>query len=292
VPESLKLLLLGGNGQLGRSIQESAQGSPFEISAPSSLQLDMRNAELVVESFKHFRPDYVINAAGWTNVDLAESNTEAANAINFGGVKHLALASRKFGARLIHFSTDYVFSGSKEKPYTEEEPQSPINEYGKSKAEAEKMLTAEFSEISTIFRTSWLFGRHGNNFVKTISRKILSRENQINVVGDQLGHPTSSLELSQMIITYLNHEWKPGIYNLTNSGSTTWANFASEILRYFPDSNCRIHEIRSEDLETTTKRPRFSVLDNSKVINSLGLSMSDWKIALKNEFPRIKEALK
>jgi dTDP-4-dehydrorhamnose reductase len=115
--------------------------------------------------------------------------------------------------------------------------------------------------------------------------------NQINVVGDQLGHPTSSLELSQMIITYLNHEWKPGIYNLTNSGSTTWANFASEILRYFPDSNCRIHEIRSEDLETTTKRPSFSVLDNSKVINSLGLSMSDWKIALKNEFPRIKEAL-
>ena len=291
MPEGLKVLMLGGNGQLGRSIQESAQGLPLEIFAPSSLQLDMRSEDQVVESFKHFNPDYVINAAGWTNVDLAESNTEAAHAINFEGVKNLALASRKFGARFIHFSTDYVFSGSKERAYTEEDPQSPINEYGKSKAEAEKMLTVEFSEVSTTFRTSWLFGRHGNNFAKTISRKILSSENQINVVGDQLGQPTSSIELSQMIITYLNHEWQPGIYNLTNSGSTTWANFASEILRYFPDSNCKIHVIHSKDLETKTKRPSFSVLDNSKVINSLGLSMLDWKTALKTEFPKIKEAL-
>ena len=287
----MKVLLLGGNGQLGRSIQESAQGSPFEIFAPSSLQLDMRSEELVFESFELFKPDYVINAAGWTNVDLAESKAEAAYALNFGGVKNLALASRKFGVRLIHFSTDYVFSGSKEKSYTEEDPQEPINVYGQTKAEAEKMLIAEFSEISTIFRTSWLFGRYGDNFVKTISRKILASENQIDVVCDQLGQPTSSIELSEMLINYLNHEWQPGIYNLTNSGSATWASFASEILRYFPDTNSKIREIYSQDLKTKTKRPNFSVLDNSKVINLLGLSMSDWKTALATEFPKIKKVL-
>jgi dTDP-4-dehydrorhamnose reductase len=274
-----KILVTGANGQLGSELRELSDQYPqYQFIFLSRDELDISDANKTLLLFKKTSPDFCINCAAYTAVDKAEIEKEAAYKINAEGVKNLAGAAKSCNTHFIHISTDYVFNGRSDKPYTEGHPTDPVNVYGHSKLQGEIAGLAE-NEESIIIRTSWVYSSFGNNFVKTMIRLMQSKK-EINVVAEQYGSPTYAADLAQIIIQIINSKkWVPGIYHFSNEGETNWFEFAKAIKENI-NSVCRIHPISTEQYPTPAKRPDYSVLNNEKIRRVYNVVPNHWRDSL------------
>ncbi len=280
-----KILLTGCNGQLGRALRKEYEKKEVTlintdvVEGDGVIALDITNIDAVVKLIEEKRPDVIINCAAHTNVDACEVEWDAAYRINAIGPRNLSIAATKVGAKMIHVSTDYVFEGNGTKPYTEFDAPNPISAYGKTKLEGENFVKA-FSNKYFILRTAWLYGE-GKNFVKTMLRLAETRE-EVSVVCDQLGSPTSATELAKMIC-YLEPTENYGVFHATCEGDTNWAEFASEIFR-MAGKDTKVNFISSEEYANlnpqAAKRPMYSILDNYMLQLTGDYRMADWKEAL------------
>jgi len=227
---------------------------------------------------------WVINCAAYTAVDKAEDEEAFALRLNAEGPGNIARLCTRIGARLIHISTDYVFSGEGSRPYLESDPVSPTGAYGRTKAAGEKAVLADAPD-AIIVRTAWLYGRYGPNFVATMLR-LMAAKDEIGVVADQKGTPTWAYDLSVAIAGLVTKDGVPaGIYHFTNTGETTWHGFAQEILRAGTDLGllarpCRIKALTTAEYPTKTKRPAYSVLSKDKIL-AAGIAAPEWKASLR-----------
>jgi len=278
----MKLMVTGSKGQLGTELLR--QPGRHEVVAADCQALDITNADAVSGFISKFNPGAVINAAAYTAVDKAESDREAAFAVNRDGPKNLARVCADMDIPLVHVSTDYVFDGSKQGAYVETDPVVPLGVYGKSKLAGEQAVQ-ELCPNHLIVRTSWVFSAQGNNFVTTMLRLGAERE-ELGVVADQIGKPTSAGELAQVILSILpdiNGRW--GTYHLAQPGVTSWYGFAEAIFdetrQQGMDMKIRkINAVTTSDYPTPAKRPANSELDCSKLESTFRISIKPWKESL------------
>lgn len=259
----IRVLVTGANGQLGQTINELYSNIPnFEFIFTTKTQLDITDSTKVEEYFSINKFHYCINCAAYTNVEGAESNPDEAFKVNAEAVKHLASTCKKNKVVLIQISTDYVFDGEKDAPYNEKDEPNPLNEYGKSKLAGEHYIQTILEEYF-IIRTSWLYSKYGNNFLKTIIAKIQNQE-ALTITTSQTGAPTSCIDLAQFIFKLMkNRENNYGIYHFSASGQTTWFDYALQIGKLFEDYDCK-KIVPASQFKSKAKRPRYSLLDNSK----------------------------
>lgn len=273
------LLITGSNGQLGNEVRlqldRSENKSIFTPIYTDVDTLDITSEERVEEFFRTHKVDFVVNCAAYTAVDKAESEKELCYKINTEAVKILAKSAIKHSAKLIQISTDYVFDGNGHRPYTEDHPTAASSVYGQSKVDSERFLQENMAESSLIIRTSWLYSKFGNNFVKTMIRLGSEREN-LNVVFDQIGTPTSATDLAKAIITILKaDEFVGGIYHFSNEGVCSWYDFATSIMQA-KGLKCSVSPILSKGYPTPAPRPHFSVLDKAKIKATYGVQIPHW----------------
>ena len=282
-----KILVTGCLGQLGRAIQKE-YGDSVEfirtdvVDAEGVTKLDITKVEEVMAMCQTTKPDVIINCAAATNVDGCEKEVDMAYKINAIGPRNLAIAAEAIGAKMIHISTDYVFTGNGTRPYTEFDEPAPISAYGRTKYEGEKFVR-EFSTRYFILRTAWLYGE-GKNFVRTMLA-LAETHDELSVVCDQLGTPTSAKELAKMI-HYLEPTDNYGIFHATCEGDTNWADFAAYIFEK-KGVNCKVNRVTSEEYKkmnpASADRPKYSILDNYMLRLTGDYRMKDWKDAF-NEF--------
>ncbi len=277
----MKILVTGGNGQLGYSLRLASAESPHHFVFTDIEELDITCAEKVEAFFEHTKIDVVINCAAYTAVDLAEDNEVQADILNHKAVAILADACKRHNATLIHISTDYIFSGDAEIPYNEEAVPAPISVYGRTK------LAGEHAVISSgcnyiILRTAWLYSQFGRNFAKTM-RELTATRSEIRVVADQVGTPTYAGDLAKAITYIINSGQlsKCGIYNYSNEGQCSWHEFALEIAQLSGNSHCKISPCTTADYPTKACRPEYSVLDKRKIKEVFGIEIHQWKESLK-----------
>ena len=275
-----KIIVTGAGGQLGQEIKVLASVFPsFDFVFADRGQLPINDPARVSAFFNEYQPAWCINCAAYTAVDKAESEQEAAFAINGDAPGYLARACRGAGTRLIHISSDYVFDGSSATPLKEDDNTDPINIYGASKLEGEKQALQIHPDGTIIIRTSWVYSRFGNNFVKTMIRLMTERP-AINVVNDQIGSPTYAADLAAAILHIINAaHFVPGIYNYSNEGELSWYDFALAI-RKLIGSNCAVGPIASVNYPTPARRPHYSLLDKSLIKKTYGISIPDWHASL------------
>ncbi|KYH34461.1 dTDP-4-dehydrorhamnose reductase [Clostridium tepidiprofundi DSM 19306] len=287
----MKVLITGARGQLGSQIidiikkGESEIGNidfsykNAEIKGIDVEELDITDENAVIEYFGAFNPDIVINPAAYTDVDGCETNEELAYKVNSLGARNIAIACEKCKSKLIHISTDYVFSGDGQVPYREYDLTNPMSVYGKTKLLGEEYVR-QFCSRGFIVRTAWLYGYNGQNFVKTIMKLAKKRE-KIDVVNDQRGNPTNAEDLAHHILKIaLTEEY--GIYHCTGKGECSWYDFACKIVEYAGIA-CTVSPVTSEKFKRPAKRPSFSSLDNMMLRCTVGDDMREWEDAL-NEF--------
>ena len=277
------VLVTGANGQLGQSIQSIAGSYPdIQFVFCSSSDLDITNKENCVFVFDKSNPDYCINAAAYTAVDKAESESEKAHLVNVIGAKNLAEACNDFGVTLIHISTDFVFDGNKSLPYTEEDATNPQSIYGQTKLDGESAIQKIINNYF-IIRTSWVYSQFGNNFMKTILRLAKERKS-LNIVSDQIGTPTNAIDLAEAILKITLSKGEDlgdafGIYNFSNEGECSWYDFAKKILE-INNINIDLQPILTTSYPTPAKRPKYSVLNKSKIKNRFGIEIKSWEESL------------
>lgn len=279
------ILVTGANGQLGKEFNALAGSFPqnkFIFLSKNELLID--HFDDVKNAFKKYRPQYCINCAAYTAVDKAETEKELAWMVNAEAVTILASVCKDFNARFIHFSTDYVFDGNATDPYKEDDPTNPQSVYGYSKLQGEQdALLANTDSI--IIRTSWVYSRFGKNFVK-IMLKLMSERDEINVVNDQIGSPTYAADLAEVTMQIIEScqlsavTCQPGIYHYSNTGTISWFDFATAI-KEISGSTCKINPIPTSQYPTTAKRPAYSVLDKTKIQQTFGIELKEWKESLK-----------
>ncbi len=274
------ILITGANGQLGnefRALEALYPFCHFTFLSRSDLSIsDSKNLRLL---FERSAIDACVNCAAYTAVDLAETNQEEAYRVNADAVGELAALCEEFRCQLVHISTDYVFDGTNTSGYVETDPVHPINLYGKSKLEGERLALKNNPSV-IIVRSSWIFSRYGKNFVKTMIRLMQERET-ISVVGDQTGRPTYAADLAKAIMQILFSGQPPvaGIYHYCNNGITNWYEFAVTI-RDLIQSSCNVKQIATSDYPTPAKRPACSVLHTGKIEQVFQLSIPHWKDSL------------
>jgi len=290
----MKILLTGANGQLGREIRRHAR-QPSQIIYPLTRgQMDISSPDSVTKAFRDNKPNLVINAAAYTQVDQAETDAVSAYRVNRDGPGLLAVQCAKANIPLIHISTDYVFDGMKGAPYTESEHISPIGVYANSKAQGETLVGNAPKHI--IIRTSWVYGFYGNNFVKTMSRLGRQKSN-IGVVADQFGCPTAAGDLAQVILAIAHEiadekfaQW--GCYHFCGAGATTWYDFAQAVFkiarRFGYEPAPTITAITTDQYPTAARRPPYSVLDCTRLIRTFDISPAPWQSSLE---PVVKEIM-
>lgn len=283
------ILVTGANGQLGQEVKElSIQYPQHQFLFCSRTELDIADAVSVQKVFENFQPQFCINCAAYTAVDKAETETEAALAINATGTKNLAEACSKSGAKFIHISTDYVFDGNGTEPYKVDHPTSPVNAYGASKLQGE-LDALNANPESVIIRTSWVYSAYGANFVKTMMRLMQSRP-EISVVADQRGAPTYAADLAAAIMQIIETQtWHPGIYHFSNEGNITWHQFA-EAVNELGGYNCKVNPIPTSGYPTPAKRPAYSVMDLSKIVATYGIQLKAWKQSLQTCMKKLEHA--
>lgn len=277
------VLVTGANGQLGNELRIVSKKYPrYNFIFTSHEELPIEDKESVESFFKQNKIDYCINCAAYTAVDKAESEKEAAFQINATAVGDLATACVNSNTKLVHISTDYVYEGSDAKPLKEEAPVGPLNVYGESKLKGEE-LALQNAPSTIIIRTSWVYSSFGNNFVKTMIR-LLSEKQEINVINDQQGCPTYAADLAEVIMKLVTQmdegENFSGIVNYCNAGITTWYDFAVEI-RSLINSKCIINPIPSSAYKTAAIRPKYSVLDTTKIRKWFQSDIPSWEESLK-----------
>ena len=274
-----KILVTGANGQLGQCLQKiSSQFEEFEFIFTDSETLDITNKEEVNDFFWQNAPDFCINAAAYTAVDLAETDVEKAFLVNADGTENLAEACAENNAQFIHVSTDYVFDGENNLAYTEEDFTNPLGVYGASKLAGDE-LALEVNPCSVILRTSWVYSEFGKNFVKTMLNLFATKE-ELSIVADQFGQPTNANDLAEAIMKIIKSEKiTPGIFNFSNLGRISWFDFAEKIAE-LSDAKIKLNAIETSQYPTPAKRPKNSVLDLDKISKTYAIQLKPWEESL------------
>ncbi len=288
----MKVVITGKGSQLANELSDTI---PQEINAFSfnRTELDITNPDHVQHCLSQYQPDVLINTAAYTAVDKAESEQEKAFNVNSKAVGLLTEMAKSFNVRLIHISTDFVFSGDAVVPYPPEAPVGPKSVYGSSKASGEDQILTTYPKNSLILRTSWLYSAYGYNFVKTMLRLMQERES-LSVVVDQIGTPTWAHGLAQAIWAFVEKRDVTGIFHWSDAGQTNWFDFATAVMEEALDigilqKSIRIKPINSDDYPTPATRPKYSVLDKSKTWKLLGYESPHWREALRSMLNELTE---
>lgn len=280
-----KILVTGCNGQLGRAIRKEYAASDVEfintdvVEGEGVVSLDITDVDAVLKLVRAEKPDVIINCAAHTNVDKCEEQWDLAYKINAIGPRNLSIAATEADAKMIHVSTDYVFEGNGTRPYTEFDAPNPVSAYGKTKLEGENFVK-EFAKKHFILRTAWLYG-DGKNFVKTMLA-LAENHDELNVVCDQVGTPTSAVELAKMI-HYLEGTENYGTFHATCEGDTNWADFAEAIFK-IAGKNVKVNHVTSKQYKemnpASANRPAYSILEDYMIKLTSDFVMADWQDAL------------
>ena len=282
----MKILVTGGKGQLGCEINKLSSKNNYDWLFSGSDIFDLSDLKGINVFLEKTSPDIIINCAAYTAVDNAEVDFENANTTNHKSVELIAKWSNNNNCKLIHISTDYVYDGSSLIAVKEDAQANPVNNYGKSKLLGD-IACQKYNPSSIIIRTSWLYSSFGNNFVTKMINLMLHND-EIKVVNDQFGSPTFAADLAEVILRIINTNiWKPGIYHYTNLGKVSWFDFANDI-KYIYGFNTRIDSISSQEYSIKIKRPKYSVLDNSKIINTFRIKQIDYLDSLERCIKIIK----
>ncbi len=291
IKEGVKWLIVGGDGQLGHALQKELSDSGVRFDSLSRMNLDITIESEVQSVLEKYKPDVVVNAAAWTNVDAAETSEENARNCNALGPLYLARECSKSHTKLVHISTDYVFSGKSCIPWAENAVLNPISAYGRTKAEGEKLVLRNNPGGSYIVRTAWLYGAWGRNFAKTMLKIALLDTKSVEVVNDQIGQPTFTADLSNQIIRLIAAGTPPGIFHGTNSGKASWFEFAQEIFALAGADPDRVRPVNSTSQQRQAVRPVYSVLGHDHW-SEVGIApMRPWREALKEAMPRILNSM-
>ncbi len=297
-----RVLIVGSAGQLGRELQRTFADFA-EIVAVDRESVDIAVPEQVRALVQQVKPSVILNAAAYTAVDRAESERDVALAINAEAPRVLAEEARQKGALLVHYSTDYVFDGTKQGPWKEDDPTHPLSVYGASKLAGEQAIQ-QVGGAFLIFRTSWVYGPHGKNFLLTMLRLGSERES-VSVVDDQVGAPTSSIALADATRTIVDGvserrfgnpaSWA-GLYQMTCGGSTSWCGFAQAIFEkageLLDGRHPQVKPIASRDYPTPARRPQNSILSNARLKERFGIELPAWEAALDEVFARLNAEVK
>ena len=296
----MRILVTGKNGQLGQSINKLINieaKNKYNLNSNEFIfvgreELDLSSKSSIDNYFNNNNMfDVIINCAAYTAVDKAEEEQNLADQVNHLAVEQLARIANQQEAKLIHISTDYVFDGESDDPYTETEKTNPINVYGKTKLAGEKALQEIMPVNAVIIRTSWVYSEFGNNFVMTMLR-LGKEKNEINVVSDQIGSPTYATDLAKAILTiinnknYLEKQQSTEVYHYSNKGEISWFDFAKDIFS-LKKIECRVSPITTDQYKTLARRPKCSALDNKKIEKEFSIKSKYWKYSLRDCLSRI-----
>jgi dTDP-4-dehydrorhamnose reductase len=281
----MKCLITGASGQLGRCLQKTLGTRGIDFVALSHIDLDITNMALLKECLNSIKPDVVINAAAYTNVEQAEIDSAAAYEINQSGASNLAIASKLVGAKLVHFSTDYVFAGNGNSPWQANDLTEPLSIYGQSKLAGEVDILREYPEKSLIIRTAWLYSPYRKNFYKTMLTKALNSNESVRVVNDQQGQPTSASDLADLTVNAVTENVASGVFHGTNAGSCSWFEFAQYIFEIAGADPARVIPVLSTEFATKVQRPKYSVLDNQKWSEFGIVPPGPWKDSVHKALP-------
>ena len=274
----MNILVTGAKGQLGCEMQRLGAVSPNNYIFTDVEELDITNADIVMQAVKEWGVTAIVNCAAYTNVDKAESDEAMAELVNSTAVRNLAVAMKEVGGTLFHVSTDYVFGCDGNTPRTEDMPLNPLGVYGRTKLHGEQAIS-EVGCKALIFRTAWLYSEFGNNFLKTMLRLTAEKE-QLNVFFDQVGTPTYAGDLALAIFSIIEagvYEGNEGIYHFSNEGVCSWYDFAVEIANAAGNAVCRINPCHSSEFPSPVTRPSYSVLDKTKIKKTFDIDIPHWR---------------
>lgn len=282
----VKILITGANGQLGGCLKALSAAYPeFQFVFTSKSDLNITDSSALTSFFKENKISHCVNAAAYTNVEAAEKESEKAFLVNAESVKNLAMICNQNQVVLYHVSTDYVFDGEKTTPYLEEDVTNPINVYGASKLKGEQYIQ-EICDKYFIFRTSWLYSQYGHNFFKTILR-LASEGKPMTITTEQTGTPTNANDLARIILELIRQDNQTfGVYHFSNAGATTWYGFAKAILESIPKYD-NVKLAKTDYYRTFAKRPKYSVLDNTKAKKALNTNQKNWQKSLLSVIEKI-----
>ena len=274
---------------MGNEMRRFGAVSPNNYIFTDVAELDITNADAVMNAVKAASVEVIVNCAAYTNVDKAESDEATAELINATAVANLAAAMKEVGGTLFHVSTDYVFGSEGNTPRTEDMPLNPLGVYGRTKLHGEQAIL-ESGCKALIFRTAWLYSEFGNNFLKTMMRLTAEKE-QLNVVFDQVGTPTYAGDLALAIFSIIEsgvYDGNEGVYHFSNEGVCSWYDFAVEIAAAAGNTGCRINPCHSSEFPSPVTRPPYSVLDKTKIKNTFDVDIPHWRESMEYCIKRIK----
>jgi len=283
----MKVLVIGSDGQLGLEFQKISKSyNSLSWFFSTIKNLDLSKLDTISSLLSNINPSIIINCAAYTGVDKAESEPKLANTINYNAVDIISKWTRDNYKKLIHFSTDYVFDGKSKIPLSENSKTKPVNEYGRSKLKGE-VACLKNDPNSIVIRTSWLYSSFGKNFVKTII-DLMKKNNSVKVVNDQIGSPTYANDLAKVVMyIIMNSKNKSGLYHYSNNGEISWFEFARSIRELY-NLNCEIVGVYSKEFKTPAKRPKYSLLNKSKIKSTFNIEIPDYKQSLKRCIEIIK----
>ena len=284
----MKVLVTGYGGQLGYDVVKEGARRGLEMIGTASSDLNITDDNKVLEFIRQLKPDAIIHCAAYTAVDKAEDDKENCYEVNVNGTKYLAKAAKEVNAKFVYISTDYVFDGQGEIPFSENSTPDPVGYYGETKYQGEQIIQSILDKWF-IIRISWVFGINGNNFVKTMLRLSETRD-ELNVVGDQVGSPTYTFDLAQLLINMIQSD-KYGIYHASNEGFCNWAEFAKEIFRQ-ANKDVKVNLIATEEYPTRAVRPKNSRMSKQKLIDNGFYPLPKWQDALEHFLNELKQEVK
>ena len=278
------IVVAGATGQLGQTLAQLWAKSPlpqYQLKALDRTELDISEAKTVIAVLSELKPAVIVNAAAYTQVDKAESEARVAHLVNAEAVGRIAAWSAKNSAKLIHISTDFVFDGTRQTPYRADHQTNPLGVYGESKLAGEHEIQTLASQRTAVIRTSWLYSEYGNNFVKTMLR-LMGDKDQLSVVNDQIGSPTSTHGLAALLFAMISKDSYQGIYHWSDGASISWYEFAQEIQDQAIQEGLLskaipINPISTSEYPTPAQRPAYSVLDRSRAVAQFECPALDWK---------------
>jgi dTDP-4-dehydrorhamnose reductase len=287
-------LVTGAGGMLGRDLVAALEQRDDQVTGLDRAGLDVTDPAAVDDAVAATRPDVVVNCAAWTAVDDAEDHEARALAVNAGGPAHLAGACAGIGARLVQLSTDYVFAGTGpdgtgREPYREDDPTGPVSAYGRTKLAGERAVLNRLPGHGFVVRTAWLYGAHGGNFVRTMIG-LEGRRPTVDVVDDQRGQPTWTVDVAGQIIALIDADATPGIYHATSSGVATWFMLAREVFRLLGADPDRVRPTSSAAMARRAPRPAYSVLGHEAWARAGLAPIGDWRVSLGQAFPSVSAA--
>ena len=285
----MKILVTGANGQLGKEMHRVLEQQCPGVTIYTDVDtLDITDERAVEYFFEKNELTHVVNCAAYTAVDKAESDQTLCYRINVDAVQNLAKAASKYGVKVVHISTDYVFDGKSYRPYVESDKTNPTSTYGTTKRKGE-MILLSFCPDAIILRTAWLYSTHGHNFVKTML-KLGAEKPELRVVFDQIGSPTSAADLADAIHSILTaRQWVPGPFHFSNEGVISWYDFAKAIHRIAGLTTCKVTPVTTEDYPTPATRPHYSVLDKSMIKRTYGIEIPYWEDSLRKCIETLKK---